>query len=528
MQSLAFSKIPVFRLLLVACLTLTASGCSWVALVSVSSSGEQGTSASSLPSISADGRYVAFSSYSRNLVADDNTSQGEGVFVRDLLTGTTTQVNLRGFSGISASVGAGDVSISADGSCVAFRSSFPFYVGGDTNNLPDVFIHDRDIGRTFRVSVSSAGIEANGSSNNPSVSADCRYIAFDSLASTLVPGGSISNGIYIHDRDTGSTTRVSVDSAGAEGNGYSFEPSVSADGRYVAFASSSTNLITGDTNGFGDVFVHDRDTGSTTRVSVDSTGTVEGNEQSRRPSISATGRYVAFGTSADNLVAGDTNGRRDIFIHDRDTGSTTRVSVDSVGVEGNSSSQHASVSADGRYVAYDSAATNLITGDTNGRHDVFVHDRNTGITRRLSVDAAGAEGNLSSGDPAISADGRYVTFSSSTRLVPADVNGVTDDIFIRAVPNVSITSVVPDMLPIGSTTSVTVTGTDFLTGVIPKINGAELSNIVIVDENTVTMDVTIDSGATSGARNVIVMLYGTGPGVATGASDLCASCVTFF
>ena len=170
------------------------------------------------------------------------------------------------------------------------------------------------------------------------------------------------------------TTRVSVDSSGAEGNSDSSDySSISADGQVVAFASGASNLVAGDTNGTYDIFVHDRVTGITERVSVDSSG-AEGNDQSWSPSISADGQVVAFGSYASNLVAGDTNGTWDVFLHDRATGITERMSVDSSGTEGNSESWYSSISADGQIVAFGSIATNLVAGDTNGYSDVFVHE----------------------------------------------------------------------------------------------------------------------------------------------------------
>ena len=224
----------------------------------------------------------------------------------------------------------------------------------------------------------------------------------------------------------GPTQRVSVDSSGNEGNNTSSSPSISADGRYVAFQSDADNLVPGDNNISGDVFVHDRNTGATELVSVDSSGN-EGNNTSSSPSISADGRYVAFYSVADNLVPGDTNGKLDVFVHDRNTGATELVSVDSSGNEGNGDSMDPSIGADGRYVAYDSSATNLVSGDTNGQLDVFVHDRNTGATELVSVDSSGNEGNNYSSSPSISADGRYVAYdSSATNLVSGDTNGQLD------------------------------------------------------------------------------------------------------
>jgi Tol biopolymer transport system component len=169
------------------------------------------------------------------------------------------------------------------------------------------------------------------------------------------------------------TERVSVDSSGAQGNSSISRgsiSSISADGRFVAFPSTADNLVPGDTNGNWDVFVRDRQTNVTARVSVDSSGT-EGNNWSGAPSISANGRFVAFHSLADNLVSGDGNGKWDVFVHDRQTGVTERVSVDSSGMQGNAESFRASISADGRYVAFDSIADNLILGDTNGTGDVL-------------------------------------------------------------------------------------------------------------------------------------------------------------
>jgi Tol biopolymer transport system component len=200
-------------------------------------------------------------------------------------------------------------------------------------------------------------------------------VVFDSLAVGLVTGDTNGQSdIFMYDQVTGQTTRVSVASNGIQGNGSSYQPSISADGRYIAFTSWSTNLVAeGETNGFdNDIFVHDRVTGETTRVSVASDGT-QGNDYSSYPSISADGRHVAFRSNATNLVVGDTNGVVDVFVHDRQTEQTTRVSVDNNGTQGNSFSDGASISADGRYVAFSSPATNLVAGDTNGRQDIFVH-----------------------------------------------------------------------------------------------------------------------------------------------------------
>jgi Tol biopolymer transport system component len=314
--------------------------------------------------------------------------------------------------------------ISADGRFVAFLSYATNLVPGDTNHVEDIFVHDRLTGETTRVSVDSQGNQANSYSGYFTISTDGRYTAFESQATNLVSGDT--NGTYdvfVHDRQTGETTRVSVDSSGNQGDSGSGGPSISADGRYLAFASWASNLVPGDTNNGADIFVHDRLTGETRRVSVDSQGNQgDGDKYGfwAPPSISADGRYVAFDSSADNLVPGDTNNATDIFVHDSLTGETTRVSVDSRGEQGDDSSIMASISADGRFVAFTSWATNFISpekahGSTSNITQVFIHDRQTGETTLASVNSAGIPGDSSSDYASISADGRLVAFHSYAR-----------------------------------------------------------------------------------------------------------------
>ncbi len=342
------------------------------------------------------------------------------------LHGQTTRVSVDS----AGAQGNGDcfsLSLSADGRFVAFDSVANNLVPGDTNGSLDVFIHDRLAGTTSRASVDAAGGQGNGHSQRPSLSADGRFVAFDSWATNLVPGDTNGKGdVFVHDRLTGVTSRASVNYGGFQGNNDSHSPFLSADGRFVAFVSWANNLVPGDTNGWLDVFVRDRLTGTTSRASVDSAGS-QGNNHSSYPSLSADGRLVAFYSDANNLVPGDTNGWGDAFVHDRLTGTTSRASVDSAGAQGDYYTFYPSLSADGRFVAFCSYATNLVPGDTNGTWDVFVHDRLTGTTSRASVDSAGAQGNGSSYHLSPSADGRFVVFQSyATNLVPGDTNGNPD------------------------------------------------------------------------------------------------------
>lgn len=396
---------------------------------SVGTSGNQPNGSCEYATISTDGRYVAFASPADNLVAGD-TNGNRDVFLRDRQAGTTARISVDS-AGTQADDVADRPAISGDGRYVAFESRAGNLVAGDTNTNYDIFVRDRQAGTTTCVSVDNAGAVGNLASTLASISTDGRYVAFVSFANNLVPGDT--NGffdIFVHDRQTGGTTRVSVDNAGTQANDASSIPALSGDGRYVAFSSLATNLVAGDTNGFRDIFVHDRQTGTTTRVSVDNAGT-QADADCDTPTISGDGRYVAFQSAATTLVAGDGNGLSDIFVHDRQTGTTTRVSVDNAGTQSNGPSFAASISADGRYVTFMSDASNLVAGDVNGVRDIFVHDRTTGEVVRASVDTAGTPSNGLSAMPEISRDGRFVAFESdAANLVPGDTNA-NRDVFVR-------------------------------------------------------------------------------------------------
>lgn len=400
--------------------------------VSVSSSGAQGDQISNESSLSADGRFVAFTSAASNMAPSPDTTRRRDVFVRDQQTGVTSRVSVSSTGELAASGYSESPSISADGRYVAFVSNAPNLVPSDTNNTVDVFVHDREAGLTRRVNVSSAGAQANRGAFYTSISADGRYVVFDSSASNLVPGDTNEvSDIFVHDLQSGATSRVSVSSAGAQASSGSGKASISGDGRFVVFASGASDLVPSDTNVAEDVFMHDRQSGVTTRVSVSSTGG-QANRYSREASISPDGRYVGFESLASNLVADDTNGTLDVFLHDLQTSETTRVSISSTGTEGNSYSFKPAISGGGRYVAFTSVATNFVAGETNtSRYHVFVRDRQAGTTERVSVSS---EGTLANGDsywPSISTDGRHVGFTSAaSNLVAEDTNG-KEDVFVH-------------------------------------------------------------------------------------------------
>jgi hypothetical protein len=416
--------------------------------MSISSSGMPGNAASYCPSISADGRYVAFASYATNLVNGD-TNGYEDVFVRDRLSGITERVSISS-SGEQGNNASGDVSISADGRYVAFWSYATNLVNGDTNGYEDVFVRDRLNGTTERVSISNSGEQGNGYSIFSSISSDGRYVAFDSNASNLISGDTNHiTDVFVHDRLSGTTERVSVSSSSVEGNDQSYFPKISADGRYIAFESLSSNLVIGDTNDTFDIFVHDRLSDTTGRVSVSSSGG-QGNDGARSPSISANGRFTTFWSFANNLVNGDTNNTYDVFIHDWQSGTTELAAISNNSVQGNGNSYDSSISADGRFVAFYSDANNLVNGTENDYWDIYVRDRLSDTIGRVSVSDNGMEGNDNSRYPSISADGRYVAFQSdATNLVSGDINN-QPDIYLHdrgnLSSNYSISGVIRDNL----------------------------------------------------------------------------------
>lgn len=408
--------------------------------VSTKTSGEEATTNySSSPSISADGRFISFISSASDLVAGDSNGNAD-VFVKDLQTGTITMVTTNS-SGVQGNGYAIFHSISGDGRYVAYSSNSSNLVAGDTNGKEDVFVKDMQTGITTRISTDSNGNQGigGGGSSNPKISVDGRYVVFESTSTNLVPGDTNATfDVFVKDLQTGITTRVSTDSNGNQSNGMSFTASISADGRYVTFESYASNLVSGDTNGKADIFVKDLQTGSTTRVSTNSSGT-QATDDSSYSTISADGRYVAFQSRATNLVSNDTNGSEDIFVKDLQTGVTTRVSTSSSGIQADSMwAMSPSISADGRYVAFCSGATNLVDDDTNGEFDVFVKDLQTGATTRINKSPNGSQTNDTSESSTISADGQWVALSSSaTNLITGDTNG-QGDVFL--VQNTAISS----------------------------------------------------------------------------------------
>jgi Tol biopolymer transport system component len=398
--------------------------------VSVSSAGTAGDDASTAAAVSGDGRFVAFWSSASNLVAGD-TNGTTDVFVHDRQTGTTERVSVD--SRERQSVGGdafgspdstfGRPAISGDGRFVAFASTATNLAKGDRNQAADIFIRDRLAGTTERLALTGRKGEPNSETSFPVISPDGRFVAFTSFADNLVAGDTNqASDVFIHDRQTQSTDRVSVNSAEEQGNAGSAGAAISPDGRFVAFGSAATNLVPGDVDDAAfDVYLRDRQTGTTEGISTlaPPSGLVR---HSGGPSISADGRYVAYDSWDSNQVPGDTNDRYDIYVLDRNTGTVELVSVSSAQVQGNNDSMSPSISADGRFVAFHSDADNLVAGDGNFDVDVFIRDRAAQTTVRASVRTDGTETGfeLASFSASLSADGQVVAFESEGALVPED------------------------------------------------------------------------------------------------------------
>jgi len=398
-----------------------------VSRLSVNPSGEQGDGPSGMPAMSASGNVVAFQSDATNLVSDD-TNGVRDVFVVDELTGSIERVSVSS-AGAQGNAASAAPAIARDAeNAVAFESEATNLVKGltDSNGGLDVFLRDLVADETIAISVTPEGRTGNGPSRFAAISADGMTVAFQSDASDLVAGDT--NGmsdIFVRDLASGGTTRVSVSSAGVQGNEGSFDPAISADGRYVAFHTFTDNFVDTDRNGVEDVYVHDTMTGETWLASRDDDGD-SGNGGSCCPSFGGeNGRWLVFQSSASDLVDGDTNGYADIFVHDLETGATILASLTADGGQPRDDSRSGRITPDGRFVIFESWARDIVDYDTNRASDVFVHDRDADrntilddtcegcrTTRRVSLNASSTEADGSSFSPAISADGSMITYAS--------------------------------------------------------------------------------------------------------------------
>lgn len=406
--------------------------------VSVDSSGTAGNGASLTPSISGDGSLVAFASQSTNFVAGVN---GVQIYVHSRQTNQIEVISRdNSVSAVNEGNGVSSTpSISADGRFVAYVSQSTNLIAGVSGQ--QIYVWDRQTGETTLVSKNSSGATSNGVVNSsPSLSSDGRYIAFVSNGTNVVTGVT-GQQIYLHDRVTGITSLISKDNsvASVPGNGLSVTPAINADGRYIVFASVSTNL--GTAGGNQQIYIHDRLTGAngtTSLISKDS-GATAGNGNSSTPSVSGDGRYVAFASLAANLLAGVSG--QQIYLHDRNTGTNSLISHDNNGtpVQGNGASSLPSISSDGQVVAFVSLATNLLSpAPAIAGQQVYSHARSIGVNGTTSLvskdnSVVPVAGSGLSNTPSVNSDGGFVAFfSQAANLVAGSV--VFSDIYVRAMP----------------------------------------------------------------------------------------------
>jgi Tol biopolymer transport system component len=377
-------------------------------LISQNTTGGNGNNVSYQAHVSADARYVSFTSAATDLVAGD-TNGFDDIFVRDRTAGTTTRVSL-GAGGVQADNSSFQSRISGDGAFVLFESRATNLVAGDTNSMSDGFLWVRATGVVERVTLSSTGGELSGSPNGrnepTSLSDNGQFIVFQTdfgVANAVPDDTNSSQDVFLRDRTAGTTTRLSVNpGTGEQGNNHSLFPFISRDGSTVVFTSFASNLVSGDTNGVADVFLLKRNVSPFTIQRI-----TNGDADSQQSTVSSDGRYVAFASQASNLVSDDTNTFGDQFLYDASTGEISLLSRASDGQPGNGPSGshelpgqqfifccYAYVTDNGRFVAYDSDATNLVFDDTNARGDIFVHDRVPGVIARAGDDQTATEGQL--------------------------------------------------------------------------------------------------------------------------------------
>lgn len=439
-----FKLNPITKIMFAATCAL-AAGPLWAvgqtALISINPSTLTAPDSDSMQTgISGSGRYIAFRSYATNLVANDNNNSND-IFVYDRVANSLKRVSVTS-AGAEGNNASGNPAISSDGFSVAFNSfadNLKPAAVADTNSADDVFLFNRKSNLQQLISFAVGGTSTgNGSSTNPSVSADGRLVAFESSASNLIAsdGNGATSDIFVRDSKSNGIWLISKAYNGAAANGPSSNPAISADGRYVAYVSYASNLVNPDTNALPDIFVYDRLLNYTRRVSVETLSGNQADGGSSHPAISSDGRYIAFNSSATNLVGigNDNNGFNDVFVYDRVNATTRMVSVDPAGNEADGPSGVyngvVSISADGRFVAFDSDAGNLVAGDSNSLTDVFVRDLVSNKTTLASVANDGQLGNSISEDAGISADGRFVSFASNATNFTA--NGYAgSDVFLR-------------------------------------------------------------------------------------------------
>ena len=500
-------------------LTVTGGGCAFLAQDSQPDPAAPSAGVTSRPSVSTDGRYVVYGANT------DAAAPGvaNGIYVLDLVTHARQLVSVA-TDGTPGDGSSSDAVISGDGRYVAFTSDSTTLVANDTNGVTDVFVRDRSTNTTQRISVTTAGVEVADASYAPTISTDGRYVAFTSDSDDLTT--TDSNGmsdIFVRDRTSNTTTLVSVGAAGLQTDFGAWDPSISGNGQWIAF-TTDTGLVSGDTNSVDDIYERDIVHNVTRRVSVPRTGGIVGGGDVA--AVNSDGNVVAFQSDAVDLVSGtDTNNATDVFVRVMGSLTTLRVSSKADGSTLVGSSTSPAISADGSRIAYRSTGNPTGT-DANGViPDVLVRDRTFNRTTLVSTTLLLGQLASASDNPALSGDGRYA-FWTSAGAFTGDTNGVSD-VFERFVDVPAPVSISPASIARGSSATVTMTGSDFLAGAVLWLPANVTAGAVTVTGDTsLSVKLTVGSGAATGAADIFVQIPGTGAGLNSGAMGKCAGCLT--
>ena len=509
-------------------MTVAAGGCAWVGRVGVSTSGAQpAAGATTGTDVSPNGRYVVFTSEATNLVTGDLNGSAD-VFWRDNQTGVTERVSIADNEAEGALGGYGG-QVSGDGRYVAFSSDSANLVGLDTNLSTDVFLRDRVAGTTTRVSRGAGGTEGNGPSYLQSMTPNARFIVFTSDADNLIGTAdqNFSTDVYLRDRTLVKTERVSVATDGTEGDLDSSGGSISDDGRYVTFISNASNFDATDSGIFADVFVRDRNVAApvTTRITALPPAD-EADADSSNALISGDGKVVAFDTDASNLLSQpDDNVTTDVYARVLATGVTERISIGQGNTDSTDFSFVAGISDDARFVLFQSGASNLVTSTLKAASNSFVRDRTSGSTVLGATSQAQGEpsdpnvayaGSFPNG---ISGDGRYVLFSSNATDViqTGDANGNAPDVFLRSNPVPYLFLATPSTVARGTTVTMSLFGSGLHGGPLLLMgDGVTVNSVTAVNESKLTVSITVAANAPVGPRTPLLVDTGTGAGAFTG------------
>jgi Tol biopolymer transport system component len=505
---------------LVGALTIVGSGCAWMQRVTRPAANDPIGAAASMPALSADGRYVAYAAHT------DTSAPGvlDGVYRWDTVSGTRTLVSV-GIAGALADDASGEPAISADGRYVAFSSDASNLVPTDTNDSTDVFVRDLVAGTTQRVSVTSRGAEVGDYSYTPSISDDGRYVAFISDSDDLSSlDSNLSSDAYVYDR-TNKTVKLASIAGGVQPDFGISEAVISGDGKHLAF-TTDTDLLSGDQNMSDDVYEKNLGTGSVSWISRPKLTDPSGGGGDN-PSLSFDGRFVAFvgGNDIDNKA--NPYPGSNVFVRDTSLGVVTRASTTPTGGFVNGSSLLPVLSSDGSRVVF--VSTGNVSGtDTNGAtRDAFVKTLATGKVTLVSTEMFLSQSNVDSTLPTITRDGRYAGFFSTAAFAGDDTNGVPD-LYIREIDVPTVTSISPTSAARGSSVTLTITGSNML----PNASVIPLSGVYIPTATTntsstsITVTLAIDANAPTGTQSVFVKNPGTGPGADAAGVGRCDSCLT--